>query len=173
MEMRLFFPMLRQQAEFQQSFIKYLFYPTVANANAYTITVQTNATSNVAAGGGNVIAYTQTGTHGWGQGFTSGIGQQLRLWTNDNYGQQLFIAPRGGAVFYWIPTGNTYPDTTAGGLGTRAQSLAVQSTAAGFDGTRVPTETLQIVASAIQRFVICMGANPYDPITASTILTPC
>jgi hypothetical protein len=149
-----------------------LFYPTVANANAYTITVQTNATSNVAGGGGNVIAYTQTGTHGWGEGFTSGIGQQLRLWTNDNYGQQLFIAPRGGAVFYWIPTGQQYPDTTAGGLDTRAQSLAIQSTAAGFDGTRVPTETLQIVASAIQRFVICMGANPYDPITASTDFDP-
>jgi hypothetical protein len=148
-----------------------LFYPTVANANAYTITVQTNATSNVAAGGGNVIAYTETGTRGWGEAFTSGIGQQLRLWTNDNYGQQLFIAPRGGSVFYWIPTGQ-YPDTTQGGLGTRAQSLAIQSTAAGFDGTRVPTQTNQIVASAIQRFVICMGANPYDPTTASTDFDP-
>lgn len=149
-----------------------LFYPTVANANAYTITVQVNATSNVAAGGGNVVAYTQTGTHGWGQGFTSGIGQQLRLWTNDNYGQQLFIAPRGGSIFYWIPAGQLYPDTTQGGLETRAQSLATQSTAAGFDGTRVPTQTLQIVASAIQRFVICMGANPYDPITAATDFDP-
>jgi len=149
-----------------------LFYPTVANANAYTITVQANATSTVGAGGGNVIAYTQTGTHGWGQGFTSGIGQQLRLWTNDNYGQQLFIAPRGGSVYYWIPAGQLYPDTTQGGLETRAQSLATQSTAAGFDGTRVPTETLQIVASAIQRFIICFGANPYDPVTANTDFDP-
>jgi hypothetical protein len=148
-----------------------LFYPTVANANAYTITVQTNATSNVAAGGGNVIAYTETGTRGWGEGFTSGIGQQLRLWTNDNYGQQLFIAPRGGAVFYWIPTGQ-YPNTTQGGLGTRAQSLAIQSTAAGFDGDYVPNETNQIVASAIQRFVICMGANPYDPTESETDFDP-
>jgi hypothetical protein len=149
-----------------------LFYPTVANANAYTITVQTNATSNVAAGGGDVIAYTQTGTHGWGQGFTSGIGQQLRLWTNDNYGQDLFIAPRGGSIFYWIPTGSTYPNSTAGGFGTRAQFLSVQSTAAGYDGTRVPTSTFQISASSIQRFVICFGANPYDPNTASTTFDP-
>jgi hypothetical protein len=149
-----------------------LFYPTVANANAYTVTVQTNATSNVAAGGGNVIAYTQTGAHGWGEGFTSGIGQQLRLWTNDNYGQQLFIAPRGGAVFYWIPVGQQYPDTTSGGLDTRAQSLAIQSTAAGFDGDYVPNETNQIVASAIQRFIICMGANPYDPGESETDFDP-
>jgi hypothetical protein len=149
-----------------------LFYPTVANANAYTITVQANATSNVAGGGGNVIAYTQTGTRGWGTGFTSGIAQQLRLWTNDNYGQDLFIAPRGGSVYFWLPTGSVYPSNIAGGFGTRAQFLSVQSTAAGFDGTRVPTATFQVLASAIQRFIICMGANPYDPITASTTFDP-
>ena len=140
-----------------------LFYPTVANANAYTITVQANATSNVAGGGGNVIAYTETGTRGWGEGFTSGIGQQIRLWSNDNYGQDLIIAPRGGGVFYW---------TAANGVGTRAESLSFLSTSKGFDGTRVPIQTNQIVASAIQRFVICMGANPYDPVTAATTFDP-
>jgi len=140
-----------------------LFYPTVANANAYTITVQANATSNVAGGGGNVIAYTETGTRGWGEAFTSGIGQQLRLWSNDNYGQDLIIAPRGGSVFYW---------TAANGLATRAQPLSFLSTNEGYDGTRVPTQTNQVVASAIQRFVICFGANPYDPTTAATTFDP-
>jgi hypothetical protein len=139
-----------------------LFYPTVANANAYTITVQVNANASV-SGGGNVIAYTETGTHGWGESFTSGIGQQLRLWSNDNYGQDLVIAPRGGSVFYW---------TAANGLATRAQPLSTLSTNEGFDGTRVPTQTNQVLASAIQRFVICMGANPYDPNTASTTFDP-
>ena len=148
-----------------------LFYPSVVNANAYSITVQVNANASV-TGGGTVIAYTESGTHGWGEAFTSGIGQQLRLWTNDNYGQQLFIAPRGGSVFYWIPTGQTYPNSAQGGLGTRAQLLSTQSTAAGYDGTRVPTATFQVLASAIQRFIICMGANPYDPNTASTTFDP-
>jgi hypothetical protein len=140
-----------------------LFYPTVANANAYTITVQANANANIAGGGGNVIAYTETGTHGWGEGFTSGIGQQLRLWSNDNYGQDLVIAPRGGGVFYW---------TAATGLAVRAQPLSLLSTNNGYDGTRVPIQTNQIVASAIQRFVICMGANPYSPVTAATTFDP-
>lgn len=148
-----------------------LFYPTVANANAYTITVQANATST-ATGGGNVIAYTQTGTRGWGQAASVGIGQQLRLWTNDNYGEFLFIAPRGGSIFYWIPSGKIYPNLLVGGLNVRAQSLSVQSTAAGYDGTRVPSSTLQVVASAIQRFIICFGANPYDPVTAGTPFDP-
>lgn len=147
-----------------------LFYPTVANANAYTITVQANATATT-TGGGNVVVYAQTGTRGWGNAATVGIAQQLRLWSNDNYGEQLFIAPRGGSVFYWIPSG-TYPNSTQGGLGTRAQLLSTQSTAAGYDGTRVPTSTFQVVASAIQRFVICMGANPYDPTTAATTFDP-
>jgi hypothetical protein len=148
-----------------------LFYPSVVNANAYSITVQVNANASV-TGGGNVIAYTETGDHGWGEGFTSGIGQQLRLWTNDNYGQELFIAPRGGSIFYWIPTGSTYPNSTSGGFGTRAQYLSVQSTAAGYDGSRVPTATFQISASSIQRFVIAFGSNPYDPNTASTTFDP-
>jgi hypothetical protein len=46
--------------------------------------------------------------------------------------------------------------------------LATQSTAAGYDGDYVPTETYQVVSSAIQRFIIAMGANSYlsgDPTT--------
>jgi hypothetical protein len=113
------------------------------------------------------------GRGGWGSAYTGGgIGQQLRLWSNDNYGEQLFIAPRGGAIYYWIPEGETYPSLIAGGLATRAQSLATQSTAAGFDGTFVPNATFQIISSAIQRFIIAMGANPYDPTDSETTFDP-
>ena len=140
-----------------------LFYPTVANANAYTITAQIDATANVTGGGGTVTVYAETGTRGWGDPFTSGIGQQLRLWTNDNFGQDLILAPRGSSVFYW---------DAALGVQVRAELLSKLSTAAGFDGTRVPTATLQVLSSAIQRFVICFGANPYDPITAATTFDP-
>ena len=139
-----------------------LFYPTVVNANAYTVTVQANATSNT-TGGGNVTVYAETGTRGWGEGADVGIGQQLRLWTNDNFGQDLVIAPRGGSVFYW---------EAALGTQTRAQALSTLSTSKGFDGARVPTSTLQVIASAIQRFVICFGANPYDPNTPVTTFDP-
>jgi len=140
-----------------------LFYPTIANANAYTVTVQTNATADVTGGGGTVTVFAETGSHGWGEAFTSGIGQQLRLWTNDNFGQDLILAPRGSSVFYW---------EASTGLATRAQLLSALSTAAGFDGTRVPTATLQVLSSAIQRFVICFGANPYDPTTPTTTFDP-
>jgi hypothetical protein len=113
------------------------------------------------------------GSGGWGSAYTSGgIGQQLRLWSNDNYGEYLFIAPRGGDLYYWIPAGQTYPSSIAGGLTTRAQSLATQSTAAGFNGAYVPNTTNQVLSSAIQRFIICMGANSYLSGTPTTPFDP-
>jgi hypothetical protein len=100
---------------------------------------------------------------GWGDPAIVGIGQQLRLWTADNYGEDLVLAPRGGDLFYWDAT-----------LGTtvRAQFLSVLSTAAGFSGQFVPTATNEILASAIQRFIIAMGSNPYDPANANTDFDP-
>ena len=57
----------------------------------------------------------------WGSGYTSGIGQQLRLWSNDNFGGDLVIAPRGGPIFYW---------KDSSGVGTRAQYLSTLANAA-------------------------------------------
>ena len=100
---------------------------------------------------------------GWGSGYTSGIGQQLRLWSNDNYGQDLVIAPRGGAIYYW---------QDALGVAARAEALSDLSTAAGYSGAYVPTATNQVLASSIQRFVIALGANPYEPGTPGTDFDP-
>jgi hypothetical protein len=166
---------------------------SVINATAYTISVApvvANASDTNKGGATVTISYEVPigldvyvlgtgwgagpwGRGGWGSAYTSGgIGQQLRLWSNDNYGDYLFIAPRGGAIYYWIPAGGTYPSSISGGLTTRAQSLATQSTAAGFDGTFVPNQTFQVVSSAIQRFVIAMGANSYDPTNSETPFDP-
>ena len=152
---------------------------TYIDSNSFSILVATTATSTVYLGGGvstTAVFQILTGLDvyvigtgwgagpysrlGWGTGYTSGIGQQLRLWSNDNYGQDLVIAPRGGAIYYWV-------DAT--GVNVRAQLLAALSTAAlgntpagiGY-GVFVPTATNQILASALQRFVIAFGANPYS-----------
>ncbi len=85
--------------------------------NAYNITLATGltATSSATGGGAAVTVIEQSGTQGWGDGFASGIGQQLRLWSDDNFGADLVIAPRGGPIFYW-------KDST--GVSTRAQYLS-------------------------------------------------
>jgi hypothetical protein len=164
---------------------------SVVNATAYTVTLPVNANaSDTSKGGATVtIAYeypigldvavagTGWGSGPWGRGtwgsaFSGGVQNQLRIWTNDNYGEWLFIAPRGGPVYYWLPDGQTYPSGAVGGLTTRAQDLATQSTAAGYSGQFVPNKTNQVVSSAIQRFVICFGANPYDPADSETTFEP-
>jgi hypothetical protein len=82
--------------------------------NTYQITLPSAATSTTTGGGSSVIVTEGSGSRGWGSAYSSGIGQQLRLWSNDNYGADLVIAPRGGAVFYWQDSGT---------VGTRAQYL--------------------------------------------------
>ena len=91
---------------------------TAPSPTTYTITAASAATSG-ATGGGTVTAqyeypsglnvYTigtgwgagPWGRSTWGSGYPLGIGQQLRLWSNDNFGADLVIAPRGGPIFYW------------------------------------------------------------------------
>lgn len=99
----------------------------------------------------------------WGSGASLTPGDQIRLWTQDNFGENLLLAPRGGQPYYW---------ESFGGLLTRAVTLESKSTAAGFLGQFVPKQTNQIVASAIQRFVICFGANSYDPGDPNTVFDP-
>ena len=150
-------------------------------ANTFVITVPAVATSIVTGGGVAITAAFQVhvglsvaiigtgwgaspwGTGGWGSAYVAGIQSQLRLWTNDNYGQDLVIAPRGGAIYYW-------EDST--GVTVRAKLLADLSTSAGYPGAYVPTATNQILASALQRFVIAFGANSYVSGTPGTVFDP-
>jgi len=92
------------------------------------------------------------GTTGWGlaSDVNFGIGQQLRLWTHDNYGEDLLLAPRGGKVYYWKNNTATYP---------RAVTLASLASTAGYDPNEVPVQTNQIVISDVSRFVIAMGSQ--------------
>jgi hypothetical protein len=141
---------------------------TVVNANAYTFSTviggTTYTTSNNGPTGGTVVVSTPVAPfRGWGAAADVGIGQQLRLWTNDNFGEDLLIAPRGGSVYYW--------DATTG-LTVRALLLNDVSDDEGFDGQFVPNRTNQIIGSSIQRFAICFGANPYDPSDPDTIFDP-
>jgi hypothetical protein len=160
----------------EQQILRYI------SSNQYAININGVFSTSAASGGGAVaIAEYQVVTGldtyvvglgwgadpwssgGWGVPGVLGIGQQLRLWSADNYGQDLVLAPRGGAIFYW---------EAALGLTVRAKFLSAESTLNGFQGQFVPTTTNEISASALQRFVICFGANPYDPTNPNTTFDP-
>jgi hypothetical protein len=155
---------------------------SVVNSTAYTVTIPVTANASDTGHGGNAVTITYllpTGNDvytigngwgagpwsrgGWGSGYTTGIGSQLRLWTQDNFGQNLIFAPRGGELYYW--------DATTG-VSARAVTLESAANAAAFSGQFVPNQTNQIISSAVQRFVIAFGANPYDPTDANTDFDP-
>ena len=154
---------------------------TAPNGNTYTI-IAANAASSTTTGGGASVTATYdiaAGTAvytvgngwgagawsrgGWGSGTTVGIGQQLRLWSFDNFGQDLVMAVRGGTIYYWTADTSGYA---------KAIKLSTASTNAGYSGTFVPHTTIQIFASDTQRFGIAFGSNPYDPTDANTTFDP-
>lgn len=93
---------------------------------------------------------TYLGTTGWGNATIAagvGISLQLRLWTHDNFGQDLLLAVRGGPVYYWANNVSAFP---------RAVPLS----------TDVPiVATNQVIVSDVSRFVICMGCNEFGSAT--------
>ena len=91
------------------------------------------------------------GTWGFGAwGSTSALtdANQLRLWSMDNFGEDLISNPRAGSIYYWDKTN---------GLNTRAVAL---SSLAG--ANLAPTKGLQVLVSDIDRHVLVLGADPIN-----------
>ena len=97
------------------------------------------------------VASTGYGVGTWGAG---GFGSsaaisatgQLRLWTHDNFGENLIINPRAGGIYRWVENN---------GLGVAALDLS------GISGANlVPTVGLQVITSETDRHLIVLGADP-------------
>lgn len=145
--------------------------PAVSATFAYQITTGNAVyTANVGWGaggwGGFVGASTPTG---WGSPSTSGtsIGQQLRLWSESNFGQNLVLNPRGGALYYWVV------DATPT-VFNRAQILSPTNTNTQngvqywLTDADCPTVCNFVMVSDASRFVIAFGCNDYG----SAVLDP-
>ena len=138
--------------------------------NTYQITLPSSATSTTTGGGSSVSVTEGSGSRGWGSAYSSGIGTQLRLWSNDNYGADLVIAPRGGPVFYWA-------DST--GVSVRAQylsSVANSTTAltdnSTFAGSATSITVSSTAAPSIFPYMVITGTNlPAGTKVASTYIT--
>lgn len=97
---------------------------------------------------------------GWSESPTPAITTtQLRLWSESNYGEDLVINPRGGAMYYWAVVAN--PSTfnraqtilAGGSVTTKAGTVTVDSTC--------PSLVNHILVSDSSRFLIAFGCN--DP----------
>jgi hypothetical protein len=158
----------------------------VIDANSYNIFLPSAATATGSGGGASVQAEYQVnaggstysantgwnigpwGRDGWGEEYSgttvATVDNQLRLWSLDNYGQDLVAAPRQGPIYYWEANTTTSPP--------RAVTLESLANTAGYDGDFVPNAVYEIHTSGVQRFAIALGANPYDPLDSETEFAP-
>ena len=83
---------------------------------------------------------------GWGSSSPLSSANQLRIWSQDNYGEDLVMAVRGGGIFRW---------DESSGTGTRAVELSSITGA-----NLVPTKAIQVLTSETNRHLIVLGADP-------------
>ena len=149
---------------------------TVLNDNSYTVVakdtsgvVVTANASDTGNGGSSVVGKYQINTGldtsvsgtGWGVGTwgrlgwgdadaSAGTTTVLRIWTHDNFGEDLIINVRDSGIFYWDKTsGFSAPAVTLSSLGT--------------DPT-IPTIAKQVLVSDRDRHIIAFGCDPENNI---------
>ena len=137
---------------------------SVPTADTYTVETSDAANASGAGGGAAVQAeylyYTGTnstiygtgwGTGTWGRGTwgSSYVGSAfatdtLRIWSCDNFGEDLVFNPRGGPIFYWDATTPTARGVDIGTLS---------------GATDTPEVAIQALVSQQSRHVIAIGPN--------------
>ena len=148
---------------------------SITSSNAYTINISATGSSGDSGNGGasTVAKYqidcgldTQVGGTGWGAG-TWGRGGwstaadvttvgELALWSEDNFGEDLLLSHRNGAIYYW---------DKSSGVAARAVNLTSLSGA-----SDVPTVAMQVMVSDNSRHIIAFGADTLGTTTQDPLL---
>jgi hypothetical protein len=142
---------------------------SVVSETQFTILIGTTATSaDTGNGGTSTVAVYQintgldtsvvgtgwgTGEWGrdtWGSSLATAASTTLRIWTHDNFGEDLIINVRNAGIYYWDKTS---------GVSSRATALSDLST----DST-TPTIAKQVLVSDVDRHVIAFGCDPENAI---------
>jgi len=149
----------------------------IVSDNAYKVETAGSASSGSTAGGGGSVtaAYeinvgldtavqgTGFGAGTWSRGtwgsaatISAGAVNQLRLWSGDNFGEDLVFNVRNGGVYYW---------DASDGLSTRAGALSDESGA-----SDAPTVATQVMVSNNDRHVLAFGCNDRGSSTQDKLL---
>jgi len=135
---------------------------TVVSVDSFTIVASANASSTTTGGGSSVRASYQItigpgfqvpqvgwGAGNWNQGTWGGVGtfvgDAIRLWSANNFGEDLVFGPRGGGVYYWDATN-----------GLSARGVNIETLPGAID---TPVIQNLVFVSDIYRFVFCFGTN--------------
>ena len=143
---------------------------SVSSANAFTITAKDTDGSTVTAnssesgnGGSSTVGAYQINTglsdyvsatgwganpwgdNTWGSGAALSVAGQLRLYSQDNFGEDLVFNVRNGGIYYW---------DQSGGLNSRGVDITSLGGA-----SNCPTIAAQVLVSDNDQHVIAFGAN--------------
>jgi hypothetical protein len=124
-------------------------YQITTGSDVYTVSVGWGA----GGWGGITTGYTSTG---WGSPAPAGVGlgTQLRLWSQSNFGEDLIFNPRGGGLYLWET--NVNPN-----IFDRGVLLTAGDT---------PDICNFVMVSDASRFVICFGVNDYGSAVQNPML---
>lgn len=141
----------------------------VLSSSTYAITAPVNANSSDTESGGaasvgayqiNIGTNVSISTTGYGSGvYSSGtysgsaaltFAGQLRLYSQDEWGEDLIFNPRAGGIYFW--------DTSAQPLsGSKYRAVHITDLLV---GGNAPENALQIMVSQVDKHVIAFGATP-------------
>jgi hypothetical protein len=118
----------------------------------------------------NATVVQSTTFTGWGQSAPAGqgIGQQLRTWSQSNFGEDLIFNPRGGALYYWANSASANTFNRGQYLGpsigivTKAGTITTDSSC--------PTVANFVMVSDASRFVLAFGVNDYGSAVQDPLL---
>lgn len=148
---------------------------TVVTGDTYTITASSPANATATGGGAAVLAEYQINVglavqqpfYGWGSGYWgfgpwgtgAGTVQEIRTWSQFNFGEDLIFGPRYGGIYIWYGA-----DAAAGFMD---RGILISSIIGASD---VPTTQHYITVSDVSRFVFAFGCNDYGSATADPML---
>jgi len=134
-----------------------------------TITRGVNSTAAAHANGSAIYQYPSTAT-GYGSPATTGVGIQLRLWSQSNYGEDLVFNPRGNAMFYWA--NNSSPNVFDRGQIIQAGTAVVTKAGSFTPDASCPSVTNFVLISDSSRFTFAFGCNDPTGVYATTAQDP-
>ena len=139
-----------------------------------------NAIYSVAQGwgaggwGGVTTGFASTG---WGQAAATGVGVNLRLWSQSNFGENLIFNARGGAMNFWaVDSDPTIFDrgqviVAGGSITQKNYATGSGTTSVSIDAT-CPSQVNQVMVSDASRFTIAFGCNDPTGVVSGTALDP-
>ena len=150
---------------------------SIVDANSYKVELAAAANASDTGNGGSSVVGTYQisvgldtsvggtgwgagtwGRDGWGEAASGGLTtvNEIRLWSHDNFGEDLIINPRDSAIYYW---------DKSSGLATRAVEIGTLGGA-----SQTPVIAKQVLVSDQDRHVLAFGCNPQGSSTQDPLL---